>query len=447
MCRECSIARVVAGGGLPAGVSPAVSGGSAGGAGGGLPAGVSPAVSGGSGVVLVVRLPAGVSPAVSGGRRWCWWWVAGRGESGGVGSVGRSGGSAGGGAVPAGWFAESGPCASRLHDAPRPQPRRCTAAGRTSSDCTCRAAWFAVRRCRRALLVGLRLRAAAGFAGPGAAGLCWWASACAAAAGFAGPGADGLRHWRQYRPPPASAPGPVPSPLLRRCSALGSSGFGGGPPSGPPGMPFTGPRSKGAPPPSFGPGEWMHHADAGLGPGGAGAVPPAAPIAPQVAQTPVSPQTAPTAGSGDWHSPIPAEQPSAPQAPSTSYSSQAASPMMSTPSATNAGYAVHIRAVGCVAGLRLGLAAPGWLSAGRVAHSASASGELIACTRITNNQPRGRLWRGGEYRSGASCAHICCTTTGADRHRRQSCCGQRGRGCGGRDFGRRDSTKPVAAHR
>ena len=48
-------------------------------------------------------------------------------------------------------------------------------------------------------------------------------------------------------------------------------------------------------------------------------------------------------------------------------------------------YAGHIRTVGCVAGLRLGLAAPGWLRAGRVAHPASAAGELIACTRITND--------------------------------------------------------------
>ena len=48
-----------AGGGLPAGVSPAVSGGGA----GGVPAGVSPAVSGGG----AGGLPAGVSPTVSGG--------------------------------------------------------------------------------------------------------------------------------------------------------------------------------------------------------------------------------------------------------------------------------------------------------------------------------------------------------------------------------------------
>ena len=73
-------------------------------------------------------------------------------------------------------------------------------------------------------------------------------------------------------------------------------------------------------------------------PPGAGGIPPTPPIAPQVAPTPVSPTTAPTAGSGDWHSAIPAEQPSAPQASSPSYSSPAASPSTSTSSPTNAGY-------------------------------------------------------------------------------------------------------------
>jgi hypothetical protein len=81
----------------------------------------------------------------------------------------------------------------------------------------------------------------------------------------------------------------------------------------------------------------MHHPDMGLGPG-ANAVTPAPPIAPQVAPTPVSPTTAPTAGSGDWHSAIPAEQPPAPQASSPSYSSPAASSSTSTSSPTNAGY-------------------------------------------------------------------------------------------------------------
>jgi len=73
-------------------------------------------------------------------------------------------------------------------------------------------------------------------------------------------------------------------------------------------------------------------------PPGAGGIPATPPIAPQVAPTPVSPATAPTAGSGDWHSAIPAEQSSAPQASAPSYSSPAASASTSTPSPTNAGY-------------------------------------------------------------------------------------------------------------
>ena len=103
-------------------------------------------------------------------------------------------------------------------------------------------------------------------------------------------------------------------------------------------MPFNAAAFQGAPPPSFTPGEWMHHADMGLGQG-ANAVTPPAPITPQVAPPALSPTTAPAAGSGDWHSPIPAEQPSVPQASSPSYSSQAASPMMNSPSSMNAGYA------------------------------------------------------------------------------------------------------------
>ncbi len=133
--------------------------------------------------------------------------------------------------------------------------------------------------------------------------------------------------------PSAGSPIAATPPMFSQ----GFSGFGGGPPSGSPGMPLNAAAFQGAAPPSFGPGEWMHHADAGLGPAGAGAVPPTAPITPPVAPTPVSPQTAPTAGSGDWHSAIPTEQPSAPQAPSPSYSSQAASPMATTSSPPNAG--------------------------------------------------------------------------------------------------------------
>jgi Family of unknown function (DUF5631)/Family of unknown function (DUF5632) len=95
---------------------------------------------------------------------------------------------------------------------------------------------------------------------------------------------------------------------------------------------------QGIAPPNMMPTDFSHHGEAGLMPPGAGGIPPTPPIAPQVAPTPVSPTTAPTAGSGDWHSAIPAEQPSAPQASSPSYSSPAASSSTSTSSPTNAGY-------------------------------------------------------------------------------------------------------------
>jgi hypothetical protein len=131
--------------------------------------------------------------------------------------------------------------------------------------------------------------------------------------------------------PLPAAPQAAPGPMFSQ----GFSSFGGGP-SGSPGMPFNGGGFQGGPSPSFGAGEWMHHADMGQGPG-ANAVTPAAAIPPPVASTPVSPTTAPTAGAGDWHSPIPTEQPSAPQASAPSYSSQAASPMMNPQSPTNAG--------------------------------------------------------------------------------------------------------------
>jgi hypothetical protein len=111
-------------------------------------------------------------------------------------------------------------------------------------------------------------------------------------------------------------------------------GFQGGPPSGA----LNAAAFQGIAPPNMMPTDFSHHVDAGLMPPGAGGIPPTPPIAPQVAPTPVSPATAPTAGSGDWHSAIPAEQPSAPQAASPSFSSQAASPTMNTPSSTNTGY-------------------------------------------------------------------------------------------------------------
>ncbi|HEY2085425.1 MAG TPA: DUF5631 domain-containing protein [Mycobacterium sp.] len=123
-----------------------------------------------------------------------------------------------------------------------------------------------------------------------------------------------------------------PAPMSMFNPAYG--GFQGGPPSGA----LNAAGFQGIAPPSMVPAEFPHHLEAGLMPPGAGGIPPTPPIAPQVPPTPVSPTTAPTAGSGDWHSAIPAEQPSTPQASSPSYSSQAASPSTSMSSPTNPGY-------------------------------------------------------------------------------------------------------------
>jgi hypothetical protein len=317
------------GGGVP-GMSPAVSGlsggavgGATGGMSGAVPAGASPAVSGLSGSAvggaaggMSGAVPAGVSPAVSGG----------------------AGGSAGGGAVPAGiGSTTSGPVARPAvftttpglspPGAPPPAaPPPIAPAGPPGSPPP----------------------VPTGFGGGPPPAAPPPGSPPPVPTGFGGgpppaappPGSPPLvptGYGTGTVPTPSAPSGPAsaaPSPMFSQ----GLSNFGGGPPSGSPGMPFNGGAFQGGPPPSFGgPGEFMHHADAGFGPAGAGAVPPAAPIAPQAAPTPVSPQTAPTAGSGDWHSPIPTEQPSAAQAPSSSYSPQAASPMMSAPSSTNAG--------------------------------------------------------------------------------------------------------------
>ncbi len=107
-----------------------------------------------------------------------------------------------------------------------------------------------------------------------------------------------------------------------------------------------------------------------------------------------------------------------------------------------------IRAIWCSAWLWHGLATPSGLSAGRVAHSAAACDEPIAGPGIADNQPRGGLGRcGGKRCSGTSRSNGVPTATGADGDRRQGCCRRCGRGCGRRDFGRRDSANPVAAHR
>ena len=131
--------------------------------------------------------------------------------------------------------------------------------------------------------------------------------------------------------PGSMVPQPGPSPMFSQAY----SGMPTGPASG---MPLNAAALQGIAPPSMMPTDFSHHVEAGLMPPGAGGIPPTPPIAPQVTPTPVSPATAPTAGSGDWHSAIPAEQSSAPQASSPSYSSPAASSSTSAPSSTNAGY-------------------------------------------------------------------------------------------------------------
>jgi Family of unknown function (DUF5631)/Family of unknown function (DUF5632) len=294
-------------GGALAGMSPAVSGGS----GGGLPAGVSPAVSGGSGG----GLPAGVSPAVSGG----------------------SGGATAGGGVPAGASPTTSSTAARpagfLTTTPGLSPPGAPPppAGPPGSSATAPAGFSVTGPGSPpppAGPPGSSATAPAGFSvtgpgspvPPGPPG-----SSATAPAGFSvsGPGSSAPSGFS-----PAISPS-APSPMFNPANV----GFSPGPASGA----LNAAAFQGVPPSSLGPGEWMHHADMGLGPG-ANAVNPAAPIAPQVPPTPVSPTTAPTAGSGDWHSAIPAEQPSAPQASSPSYSSQAALSSTSTSSPTNPSY-------------------------------------------------------------------------------------------------------------
>ncbi len=128
----------------------------------------------------------------------------------------------------------------------------------------------------------------------------------------------------------SAAPPTAPSPMFNPANV----GISPGPGSGA----LNAAAFQGIAPQGMMPTDFSHHVEAGLMPPGAGGIPPTPPVAPQVAPTPVSPATAPTAGSGDWHSAIPAEQSSAPQASSPSYSSPAASASTSTSSPTNAGY-------------------------------------------------------------------------------------------------------------
>jgi hypothetical protein len=325
-----------AGAGAGAGVVPAVSpassglsggatGGAAGGSIGAVPA-ANPATSGGfaSGSGVGSTAPMGVSPASAGLSG-----AATGGKAGGLGGIatGVSPAASGGSVVrPAGFSTTTpgfspptapAPTAPAPSPTGPPNPSLATPTGVGGGPAP------------SAPSPGSSLTTPAGFGGGHAPSAPSPGSSLATPANFGA----------QTGPisPAPSAPGSsvtAPPPMF----SPAASGFGSGASSGPPGMPFGGGGFQGAPPPSFSPGEFMHHGDGGFGPGGAGAVPPAAPITPQAAPTPVSPQTAPTAGSGDWHSPVP-QQPSVPQASAPSYSTQAASPMMSTPSATNASYA------------------------------------------------------------------------------------------------------------
>jgi Family of unknown function (DUF5631)/Family of unknown function (DUF5632) len=293
-------------GGVPAGVSPAVSGG----AGGGVPAGVSPAVSGGAGG----GVPAGVSPAVSGGAG---------GVPAGV-SPAVSGGAGGGvpAARPTGFITTtpglSPPGAPPPATPPSPPagpPSNLPIAGPPGGGQT----------------LGPVPPPPAGppIAGPPGGGQTLGpVPPPPAGPPIAGPPGGG-QTLGPVAPPPAS-PSIAPSPMFNPANV----GFSPGPASG--GLNAAG--FQGIAPPSMMPADFSHHVEAGLMPPGAGGIPPTPPIAPQVAPTPVSPATAPTAGAGDWHSAIPAEQSSAPQASSPSYSSPAASASTSTSSPTNASY-------------------------------------------------------------------------------------------------------------
>jgi hypothetical protein len=280
-----------AAGGALAGVNPAVSG-LPGGAGGGAVPGLNPAVSGLPGGAAAGGAVPGVNPAVSG----------------------LPGGAAAGGAMPGG------------------NPSAPSALVRPTNFVT--------------TTPGLSPPAApppgsppppAGPAGGGPfAQQGTFGTVPAPAPPAAGPAGGGpFAQQGTFGPAPAPTVGPgaasagpslAPSPMFNPANV----GITPGPASGA----LNAAGFQGIAPPSMMPADFSHHVEAGLMPPGAGGIPPTPPMAP----TPVSPTTAPTAGSGDWHSAIPAEQPSAPQASSPSYSSPAASSSTSTSSPTNAGY-------------------------------------------------------------------------------------------------------------
>jgi hypothetical protein len=79
------------------------------------------------------------------------------------------------------------------------------------------------------------------------------------------------------------------------------------------------------------------NAGAGMSPG-SGAVPPPPPVTPPSAPpSPPSPQTAPAAGTGDWNSPLPPENPTAAQAVPPAYHPPPEPPMPAQPTAPNPG--------------------------------------------------------------------------------------------------------------
>lgn len=146
------------------------------------------------------------------------------------------------------------------------------------------------------------------------------------------------------------SPTPLPSPAAPPVSSAphsppllnpGLTGGGGvqmpsGPPSfsAPPATPPAGPT------PSFVPTGLPHGLDSSptAAPGANSFTPPPAPPVPPL--IPTSPQTAPSAGVGDWHSPLPPEPPATPQTPAPAYTPAppppVSEPPVAPPPATNA---------------------------------------------------------------------------------------------------------------
>ena len=323
------------------GLSGAATGGFSGGAAGGA-LGVNPAVSGLSGAATggfsggVAGGAPGVNPSVSGLP------VGGSAGGGAAGVSPAVSGLPGGGAAGSGGLGSASPATS-------------TAVARSAGFLTTTPGLSppgAPPTAPPAAPPGPSLATPAGFAGGSAPGTPPSSSNLTAPADFAGGSAPATpphssnltaaTNFANGTAPASTMPAGTPpaAPQVPPGATFGPaySSFGTGAPSGSPGLPFNSAAFQGSPTPSFSPGEWGHHAEMGLGPG-ANAVPPPVAPPPQVASTPVSPATTPTAGAGDWHSPIPSEQPSAPQASSSSYGSQSASPMMNSASTTSTGYA------------------------------------------------------------------------------------------------------------